>query len=291
VDFNKAIQIATSSSAYLNLNSITAAPTVGTPFSGYVVENVSYANANVSGFVEAIAQRDGVEANIALVGPRSIQLIVQVYGSTSEDFYDKLNALNSAFQAYPSFASADDGFRALDFTQGTVVTSAYSSSGIPMRLKVRPVALPSYTLQNDRVTPRTLDRGISTKAAVNLIAKDPRKIAQSPQTGTLVDNATTTVTNNGNYNGYPTLTFVNAGSQQTATLSTSSWTSSFVLPASTTVVVDCDKRKVLVGTTLRMDLVLASTTAFPFFVPGANAVALTDLTSVTTTYSFSEAWL
>ena len=291
MDFQQAIKIATSSSAYLNLNSITAAPTVGTQFSGYLTETVSYANAGVSGFVESIAQRDGVEANIALLNARSVQLVVQVYGSSSADFYDKLNALNSALQPYPSFASADDGFRALDFTQGTVVTSSYSASGIPLRLKVRPVALPAYTLQNDPTTPRTSDRGISTKAAINLIAKDPRKICQTAKTGTLVNSSTATVTNEGNYTAYPTLTFVNAGSQQTATISTSAWTSVFVIPAATTVSVDAEKRRVLVGTTLRMDLVLGTTTSFPYLSPGGNAITVAGMTSATLSYSFNEAWL
>jgi len=291
VDFNKEIQIATSSSAYLNLNSITTAPTVGTPFSGYVVENVSYANANIGGFVDTLAQRDGVEADIALLGARSIQLVVQVYGSSEADFYDRLNTMNAALHPYPSFATADDGFRALDFKQSTIAYSTYSSSGIPLRMKVRPVGLPNYNLRNDLVTARTSDRGISTKAAINLIAKDPRKLNQTASTGALVSSSTTTVTNNGNYTAYPTITMVNAGSQQTATISSSLWTTVVVLPASSTTVLNSTDRTVKTAGLLKMVSLLTGTTIMPQLVSGANVITVSSLTSVTSTYSFNEAWL
>lgn len=298
MDFNRAIKISTGSatSAYLDLNSITTAPTFGTPFSGYLTESVSYANANVAGFVDSLAQRDGAEANIALLGMRQIQLIVQVYGSSSADFYDRLNALNSAFQPYPSFASSDDGFRALNFDQATVSTAAFSTGFIPLYLKVRPTNLPTYNLGNDLVTPRTTDRGISTKAAISLVAKDPRKINQTATTGTINVSAststTTSLTNNGNYTAYPTFIFVNsATSDKTATISTSAWTSVFVLPASSTTTIDADKRTVKIGTTLRMDLVDSNTTSFPYLSPGATTITVSTLASVTGTYSFNEAWL
>jgi len=298
VDFNREIKIATgtATSAYLNLNSITTAPTVGTPFSGYVLESVAYANAGVSGFMDSIAQRDGVEANIALLGTRQIQMIVQVYGSSSADFYDKLNALNSSLQPYPSFATSDDGFRALDFDQATLNTTAYTSGFINMRMKVRPTSIPTYNLNNDLVTPRTTDRGISTKAAISLMAKDPRKISQTATTGTINVSSssatTTTLTNNGNYVAYPTFVFVNAATDsRTATISTSAWTSVITLPASSTITVDADARTVKIGTTLRMDLVTTGTTSMPYLFAGATVITVSAMASVTGTFSFNEAWL
>ena len=291
MDFDKEIKLAISSSTYINLNSITAAPTVGTPFSGYFVEGVSYANSGVSGYVDALAQRDGYEADIAVLGSRSIQMVVQVYGSSAADFHDKLNAVNAALEPYPSYATATDGFRALDFFQPTVSYTAYSATGIPMRINVRPSALPAYNLANNRTTPRTSDRGLSTKVSLSLVAKDPRKISQNSTTGVMTAGTTTTLTNNGNYITYPTITFVNAGSQQTATISSSIFTTVLVLPAATTVVLNSSDRKVTVGTTLRMDLIGGATTTFPYLLAGARVITLSSLTSVTTTYSFNEAWL
>jgi len=292
VDFNREIKIATgtATSAYLNLNSITTAPTVGTPFSGYVLESVSYANANVAGFVDLLAQRDGSEANIATLTNRQIQMIVQVYGSSSADFYDNLNGLNSAFQPYPSFASSDDGFRALRFDQATVSTSAFSTGFIPLYLNVRPTSLPVYNLNNDLVTPRTSDRGVSTKAAISLMCKDPRKISQTAKTGTL-SVGSNTLTNNGNYIAYPTITFVNTGAQQTATISTSSWTSVIVVAASATTILNSTTRAVTVAGSLQMNYILDGTTFLPNLYPGSNVITLSSLTNTTITYTFNEAWL
>jgi hypothetical protein len=293
MDFNKAIELAISSSEYINLNTITAAPTVGTPFSGYVVESVSYANAGIVGFTGALAQRDGFEADIALVGARQVQMIVQVYGSSEADFYDKLNALNSSLSPYPEFALSDDGFRNLRFSQSTISNAGYSSSGvIPLRIKVRPQAIPSYTLNNDLVTARTSDRGVSTKASITFVAKDPRKLSQTDISGSL--SSSTVLTNNGNYNAYPTITLVSTAAQ-TATISTSSWTVSVSISSgTTTTVIDGVDRRILVNGVLNMSKLQSTTTRMPIIYPGAQTVTLSStasLTNITATYSYAEAWL
>ena len=299
MDFSKAIQIATgtATSAFVNLNSITAAPTVGTPFSGYLVENVSYANGSIGGFTESQAQRDGSEADIALLGPRSVQMVVQVYGSSLADFYDKLNDLNGAMRPYPSYATSDDGFRDLRFVQPTAITTSNNTTGLlNLVLRVRPTALPSYQLNNDMVTPQTSDRGVSTRASVTLFSKDPRKLSQSTRSATLNVSAststTTTVTNDGNYNVYPSVTFVStSGSTQTATISTSLFTTSVVIPANTTVTINGPERTVNVGSTLRMDLVLAATTILPYLITGSTTVTVSTLSSITVSLAYQEAWL
>lgn len=299
MDFSKAINIATgtSTSAFVNFNSITSAPTVGTSFSGYVVENVSYANASIRGFTESEAQRDGLDADIALIGPRQVQMVVQVYGSSLADFYDKLNTMNGAFQPYPSFASSDDGFRELRFVQPTAITTSNNTTGLlNLLLKVRPTSLPSYNLNNDFVSPQTSDRGVSTRASVTLLSKDPRKLSQATRSSSINVSASTTtsttVTNDGNYYAYPTITITSThGSSQTATLSSGLWTASLVIPASTTVTIDSKERTVSVGSTLRMDLLLATTTILPYLVSGNNTVTVGALTSTTISFSYNEAWL
>lgn len=299
MDFSKAIQIATgtASTAFINLNSITTAPTVGTPLSGYIVENVSYANAGIGGFTEAQAQRDGAEADIALLGARQVQMVVQVYGSSLADFYDKLNALNGSMRPYPSYATSDDGFRELRFVQPTAITTSNNATGLlNLLMKVRPTSLPSYQLNSDLVTPQTSDRGVSTRASVTLFSKDPRKLSQATRTASLNVSASTsttsTVTNDGNYNVYPDVTFVSThGSTQTATISTSLFTTSLVIPASTTVTISGDERTVSVGGVLRMDLVLAATTILPYMVAGDTTVTVSALTSTTVSLAYKEAWL
>jgi hypothetical protein len=292
MDFSKPITIATGTSASLDLNSITSAPAANTPFSGYMVDNVAYAGTPITGFVDPLAQRDGAEADIALLTPRSVQIVCQVYGSSQADFYDRLNALNAAFAPYPTFASAVDGFRNLDFTQPTSTYSAYAATGIPMRLKVRPAALPNYGLRSTNATPQTSDRGVAASVSITLACKDPRKISQTSITGTLA--SSTTLTNNGNYHAYPVFTLV-ATAAQTATISTSSWTVSVTIASgTTTTVIDGENRKVTVGGTLNMTRLHTTTTQMPIIYSGANVVTLSStasLATITATYSYAEAWL
>jgi hypothetical protein len=292
MDFSKPITIATTTSASLDINSITAAPAANTPLSGYMVDSVSYAGTPITGFTDPLAQRDGAEADIALLAPRSVQIVCQVYGSSQADFYDRLNVLNAALAPYPNFASAVDGFRNLDFNQPTSAYSAYASTGIPMRLLVRPAALPNYNLRMANVTPQTTDRGLAASVNITLACKDPRKICQTPITGSLA--SSTTLTNNGNYNAYPVFTLV-ATAAQTATISTSAWTVSVsIASGTTTTVIDGENRKVTVGGVLNMTKLQTTTTQMPVIYSGANVVTLSStasLATITATYSYGEAWL
>lgn len=298
MDFSKSISISTgtATSSVLDVNSITAAPVSGTPMSGYIVQGISYAAAGISGYMDSRAQTDGADTDIAVLGPRAVNVIVQVYGSTIGDFLDKIDAVNSACNPYPYFAESSDGFRDLRFNQPTVSYAAYSSSGIPMRFRVRPTALPSYSLDNGLYTPQTSDRGLTTRMQLSLVAKDPRKISQNVSSGSLnISSSTTTttsITNNGNYKAYPTTIFINTSTaSRTATISTSAWTSVITLPGSSTVTIDSEERTVKIGTTLRMDLIGAATTALPQLLPGSNTITISAMANVTATYSFYEAWL
>ena len=301
MDFSKEIKIATgtATSAYLNLNSITAAPGVAVPFSGYMVDAVSYANGQYVGFVDVIAQRDGADTDIALLPQRNTLINVAVYGSTTRDFYDKLNDLNAACQPYPAFAESQDGFRSLDFTQPTML-SPYSASGIPMRLAVRPTALPSYNLTSTLVSPQTTDRGITTRVTIGLMSKDPRKLCQTPVTGTISlssGTGTATLTNNGNYNAYPTFTITsNLTTAATATISTSLWTTALSIgTGATTTVLNSSARTVTSNGTLLMSSLGSATTKMPVLLSGSNTitVAFTGGAGYPTSiaYSFQEAWI
>jgi hypothetical protein len=103
---------------------------------------------------------------------------------------------------------------------------------------------------------------------------------------------TTIVTNDGNYNVYPDVTFVSThGSTQTATISTSLFTTTVVIPANTTVTINGDERTVTVAGALRMDLVLATTTILPYMITGDTTVTVSALTSTTVSLAYKEAWL
>ena len=301
MDFGKAVNISTGSatSSYLNINSITAAPTAGTPFSGYMIETVSYANGQYAGFMDTLAQRDGLDTDIALLPQRNTTVIVAVYGSTSKDFYDKLNDLNSAFQPYPAFAESEDGFRALDFNQPTN-NATYTANGIPMRLSVRPTALPVYNLSSTIVTPQTSDRGLTTRASIALMSRDPRKLCQTAVTGTISlssGSGTTSLTNNGNYNAYPTFTIItNLSTSATLTLSTSSWTTALTIgTGAKTTILNSTLRTVTSNGSLLMSSLASTTTRMPFLPGGATTVtaAFTGGSGYPNdiSYSYQEAWI
>jgi len=301
MDFNKSISIATgtSTSALLNLNSITSAPAVGTLFSGYIIESVSYANGPIVGFTDPLAQRDGLDTDIALLPMRQTQLIVQVYGSSSNDFYDKIDAMNAALQPYPDFASSTDGFRNLDFRQPTGIAE-YTANGIPMRLSVRPVAIPSYNLNNDLVTPRTSDRGLTTRASIGLMSKDPRKICQTAKTGSIAltsGSATTSLTNSGNYYAYPTFTIVsNLTTASTLTISTSLWTTALsISTGAKTTALNSLARTVTSNGSLLMSSLGSTTTELPYLASGANSITFAfsggGAFPSSISYSYQEAWL
>jgi hypothetical protein len=198
---------------------------------------------------------------------------------------------------YPSYATSDDGFRELRFVQPTAITTANNTTGLlNLLLKVRPTSLPSYQLNNDMTTPQTSDRGVSTRASVTLFCKDPRKLSQTTRSATLnvssSTTTTTTVVNDGNYYVYPNVTFVStSASTQTATISTSLFTTSVVIPANTTVTINNADRAVYVGTTLRMDLVLAATSTLPYLIAGSTVVTVSALTTTTVSFAYQEAWL
>lgn len=301
MDFNKAITISTgtSTSAYVDLNSITSAPAAGTPFSGYIVESLIYSRGPVTGFIDPLAQRDGVDTDIATLPQRQTAMIVQVYGSSQADFYGKLDDLNKAFQPYPTWATDNDGFRSLRFFQPTSLSS-YSATGIPLELGVRPVALPEYTLINDFVTPRTTDRGLTTRVNIGMMSKDPRKIAQTATTQTInlsSGSATTTITNNGNYFAYPSFTIVSSMStSSTLTISSSLFTTVVSISTGTnTTIINSLDRTVKVNGTLTMSLVQAATTKLPYFDSGSNVVTISFSgggafpSSIDLTYK--EAWI
>lgn len=298
MDFSKPITIATSTSASLNLNSLTAAPSAGAPLSGYMVDSISYANASITGFVDPLAQRDGADTDIALLSPRTVQIVCQVYGSSQADFYDKINALNSAFAPYPTFAAAVDGFRNLDFTQPTATYSAYAATGVPLRLKIRPTSLPVFSLRSGNITPQTTDRGLATSVQINAAAKDPRKICQTAVTSILssvTTSGTNPIVNNGNYFAYPTIRLISTAAQ-TVTLSTSGWTTAVAIASgTTTTVINSSDRIVTVNGTTNMSVLTTATTGLPYLEPGTNNIdysTTTPMTPPTTSQIiYEEAWL
>ena len=182
--------------------------TGGAPMSGYLVDEMNVSALEVRQFLDPRATADGIDASDVYLGRRSVELIVTVYGSTRGDFWDKAQDLLSHFSPTLAYASdsANLGFLPLDWYQPTadVVTfpvSAYSS-GIPMRMYLRPNGLPAYTSRRDDQGGQS-GKGISKQFRIPLLARDPRKVLQS-ETTVSIASTTASASSSATYKGdYP----------------------------------------------------------------------------------------
>lgn len=291
MDFNFAIELQTASATYLNINSVTASSVGSAPVSGYKVEQVNLAQSAVNGFLDTLAQRDGLDSSEAFLGARQVQLIVSVYGSSLSDFWGKVDALSGAMAPLPSAFSSDDGFRKLKFSV------PYSGGNRTLYLKVRPQALPSYVVDRQTSIGDSV-RGFAQRFTLSFIAKDPRKINDTASTGSFTISGVTStaaITNNGSYIAYPTITLISTASG-TATISCAGFFTAVIsVPfASVPVIINSEERTVKASTTLRMDTVLGNTSALPSLQPGSNTLTIVFVSAgslTSATYSFNEAWL
>jgi hypothetical protein len=290
MDFNFAIELQTASATYLNINSVTASSVGSAPVSGYKVEQVNLAQSNVNGFLDSLAQRDGLDSAEAFLGARQVQLIVSVYGSSLSDFWGKVDALSASLSPSPAAFLSEDGFRKIRFSV------PYSGGNRTLYLKVRPQALPSYVVDRQTSVGDSV-RGFAQRFTLAFIAKDPRKINDTASTGSFTvssSSGSATITNNGTYVAYPTMTLISTGTS-TATISCAGFFTAVIsCPAGTnTILINAEDRTVKIGSTLRMDLLLGGTTAMPSLQPGSNALTVTSSSSTLSslTYSFNEAWL
>lgn len=203
MDFNQPIALQTTSSAYIEMNTLTSAVAPATPLSGYIVDSVTLGTSAVRGFIAEKAQRDGIQAAEAFFGPRDVSVIVQAFGSTLGDFWDKVDALSIANDPYPNAFESDAGFRKLRFYSPTGSTSRQ------VYMSVRPTALAGIRV-NKNMSQGSASKGFATNVQMNFVAVDPRKISVTEYTQS-ISTGTTTVAYTGNYEFYPQFIFTPSG--------------------------------------------------------------------------------
>jgi hypothetical protein len=172
-----------------------------------MIEQVDFSGVGVTAFMEDTPLVDGVDSYDPYLGARQISIVMSVYGSTYADFWDKVNALNFAFQAQPRAADtgtypalAADGMRKLSFSQpGSVGT--YS-----LYMMVRPLALPRFTLDAASAAGMT-ERGYSQRVQISLLAEDPYKYFETAQTFSRTGTGSISVVNTGNTVAWPVVTW------------------------------------------------------------------------------------
>jgi hypothetical protein len=208
MDLSAAVTIQRPGAAPLDINSVRDPSAVGSsPVSGYMIESVDFSMIGVSAFTEDTPLVDGIDSYDPYLGGRQINMIISVYGNTYADFWDKITALNFAFQAMPraadtgTYAALDaDGKRKLSFTQPKT-GGTYS-----LYMMVRPLAMPRFNVDNASVAGMT-ERGYSTRVQVSLIAEDPYKYYETSATFSRTGTGTISVVNSGTTIAWPVITW------------------------------------------------------------------------------------
>jgi len=220
MDLSAAVTIQRPGAAPLDINSIRDPNAVGSaPISGYMIEQVDFSVVSVTAFVEDTPLVDGIDSYDPYLGGRQINIVLSVYGSTYADFWDKMNALNFAFQAQPRAANVGtypaleaDGKRKLSFSQPSAAGTA------SLYMMVRPIALPRFTIDSAS-SAGIAERGYSQRVQLSLLAEDPYKYAANSSTFSRTGTGTISVVNNGNTVAWPTVTWnLTAGTPVSATL-------------------------------------------------------------------------
>lgn len=208
MDLGAAVTIQRPGAAPLDINSIRDPNSVGSaPISGYMIEQVDFSGVGITAFVEDAPLVDGIDSYDPYLSGRQINIVLSVYGSTYADFWDKMNALNFAFQAQPRAADVGtyaaleaDGKRKLSFSQ------PYTGGTYSLYMMVRPISMPRFTIDNASAA-GIAERGYSQRVQLSLLAEDPYKYFASTQTFSRTGTGTISVTNTGNTVAWPVVTW------------------------------------------------------------------------------------
>lgn len=208
MDLSAAVTIQRPGAAPLDINSVRDPNAIGSsPVSGYMIEQVDFSSVPVTAFTEDTPLVDGVDSYDPYLSSRTISIVLSVYGSTYGDFWDKITALNAAFQAQPKAADTGtypaldvDGKRKLSFSQPK------ASGSYSLYMMVRPMALPRFVTDAASAAGDE-NRGYSVRCSIALMAEDPYKYFASETTVSRTGSGTLSVVNSGTTIAWPTVTW------------------------------------------------------------------------------------
>jgi len=306
MDFNRPITYQIAGGSTIDLNSIGSAEvTTSVPLGGYKVLSASFNEVPLVGYMDKRALRDGIDAGDTYLGNRSLSIVCGVFGTSTGDLGDRIQALLDAMRPIPRTYEADYGFRQLAFSQGTIDTSNFSTGFIPMMMLVRPSSLPSVQLTTAQSIGVSA-KGFAANVGFTLMAKQPYKFSATQRTISITSSsATTSFPNLGSGIAYPTFEIIysSASTYATATITSVTFTfdsqalklNSLDFPAKTASsevrwYVDFENQTVRRGvrstaggayvTSLRQDVIDTTTYNFGSIPPTDDAA-----TTMTTTYT------
>jgi hypothetical protein len=141
---------------------------------GYKLEQVNYNTANVEGYVDKRALRDGLDYTEPYISARTIQMSLSVYGETLGDFWDKIDELSKALAPNAIGYERDYGVRPLRFFQPTRVLFDSYPTGIEMEMGIRPTSLVQYGVSRSMSTGIEMN-GYAQRVSCNMMVPDPKK--------------------------------------------------------------------------------------------------------------------
>lgn len=160
--------------APVNLNNLADIRGGPKTVTGYKLEQVNYNTANVEGYVDKRALRDGLDYTEPYISARTIQMSVSVYGETLGDFWDKIDELSKALAPNAIGYERDYGVRPLRFFQPTRVLFDSYPTGIEMEIGIRPTSLVQYGVSRSMSTGIEMN-GYAQRVACNMMMPDPKK--------------------------------------------------------------------------------------------------------------------
>lgn len=179
----------------------------GSPSVGIVFDRVDISPIDTEAYLDRRAVSDGADATDVYVGVRQVNINAAIYGSTIAHGYDQLQSVLRTFHPRIAFNAdtANLGFLAFDFRQPTISTGVWTAGYIPLRLYLRPARPVSYVLDR-QPTGGVPSKGVAFRAGILLVARDPRKYAQTASAVSVTTTAQT-ATNRGDYPTFPIFTW------------------------------------------------------------------------------------
>jgi hypothetical protein len=158
----------------LNLNELADVRGGPKTVTGYKLEQVNYNTANIEGYVDKRALRDGLDYTEPYLSARTIQMSVGVYGETLGDFWDQMDKLSRALAPNAVAFEKDYGVRPFRFYQPTRTGFDSYPSGIDMEVSIRPTTLVQYGVTRSMSTGLEAS-GYAQRVTINMMMPDPRK--------------------------------------------------------------------------------------------------------------------
>lgn len=285
---------------YNDFTFIPPTPSAGVPLDGTQINEIAFSNVEAFGYLDKRALDDGLDAVDVYTGGRSVNIEAAVFGSTEGRLWDNLADLLAAFDPVAAY-NADTslrGFLPMDFYRPTADVSTWPvsayPSGIPLRMNLRPSAVPKYRVAKVR-TGGSSALGGGIPVSIALVARDPRIFLQSSTTITL-STSSQTATHRGTHQSWPTVTFVmsGAGSSIVNVITDGNTVGLNLSSVSTgTFSLSFQNRHITDENGTSRDDLFRSTwdSVFSAVQPGGSVVRVSTTSNMTVTYAWRESWL